>query len=473
MAAANSLDVDTFLDSLPFNRFHLRVLIVSTVMMMVDGYDLAVVGWVLPKLAETLGVTRTALTPALMAQQVGMVIGAYLIAPLADRVGRRPILLMSIAVISVCCAGTLFSQDVWSFAAWRLVTGAFASTIISNLVALSSDIAPRRLRGTMCTIVLTGSMGGALLGALMQAFVLEQYGWKGAFLIGTALSATMLLLAWLALPESLRFLARRNSCDPAVAHLVARMQGARSPPVTVTFQQSATGQPDRRAFIGAILGPQKRLETLLLWLAFICSFVFISIYSAWSTTFYHDVAQLDWRSIAITTGLYTGFGALGTLSIGVAIDRFGFRTTLPLTFGVAGFAAIAIGLSATHTQLFTAVAVMAAFQVGGHSGLSTLAAHTYDAGSRARGVGWAYGAGRVVSIFGAPIGAYLLHDQLPQSVIFAVVGVPLLTAALLSFALLSRNHSDREKRLPSGNNEKRPSPTARSHDAVATAPPKV
>ncbi len=140
---------------------------------------------------------------------------------------------------------------------------------------------------------------------------------------------------------------------------------------------------------------------------------------------------------------------------------------------MAGLAAIAIGFSGSNLQLFVAVAVMATFQVGGHSGLSTLAASQYDAASRARGVGWAYGAGRVVSIFGAPVGAWLIHERLPQSTIFAVIGVPLLTAAVLSLTLLSRNQSDREKRSPSGSNSKRPSPTARSHDAVVTAPPKV
>lgn len=439
MAPARIQDVDSFLDNLPFNRFHLRALIISTIMMMVDGYDLALAGWVLPKLAADFGVARTALTPALMAQQIGMVIGAYLIAPIADRVGRRQVLLSSVAGIAVSCAATLLTHDIWTFAGCRLVTGIFASTIISNLVALSSDIAPARLRGTMSTIVLTGSMGGALLGALMQAFVLEQYGWQGAFIIAAALPAAMLPLVYFGLPESLRFLARRNPSDPRLAGLVRAMQGPNAEPIEVTFTARTRNSANRSDIVREILSPQRRVETAFLWLGFICSFTFISIYSGWATTMYHDLRGLAWKDIAVNTALYTGFGALGTLTVGIAVDRFGFRKVLPPAFLIAGLAVGAIGFTESTMQLYVAVAIMATFQVGGHSALATLAASLYDAGSRASGVGWAYGAGRVASIAGPAIGAFLLQERFAMSAIFALLAIPLITAAILVIALLGRS----------------------------------
>ena len=311
MSPSRTVDVDRFIDELGFTRFHARVLAIATAMMMIDGYDLALVGWVLPDLARSFGVAPTTITPALVAQQIGMVIGAYLVAPLADRVGRRPIMLAAVIGIAISCFLTTFTSQVWSFAACRLVTGMCASTIIANLVAMSTDLSPTRLRGTIATVVLTGSMGGAMLGALMQAFVLEDYGWRGALWIGAALPLAMLPIVYLFLPESLRFMVSRRPGDAGIERLVRIMRPADAQPIVITEPAATAAPASLPEFLRYALQSDQRLRTLLLWGLFVCSFLFISTFSAWSTTLYKQMDTLTWQQLAVTTALYTTFGAIG------------------------------------------------------------------------------------------------------------------------------------------------------------------
>ena len=438
MAEAQSVDVDTFVNELKFNLFHVRVLAIATTMMMIDGYDLALVGWVLPNLAASFGVAPTAITGALVTQQIGMVVGAYFIAPQADRFGRRPVLLFAVIGIAISCSITTFAHDVATFALCRLVTGMFASTIIATLVALTTDISPARLRGTISTVVLTGSMGGAMLGALMQAFVLESYGWRGAFWIGAFLPVAMLPIIYFFLPESLRFLVGRGRRDARFDRIVHAMRRGVAQPIVITEPVVPMVRATAREFLRYALHPERRTGTILLWLLFVCSFLFISTFSGWSTTLYKQMDGLNWQQLAVTTALYTGFGAIGTLTAGVMIDRWGFKKVLPTLFLAAGVGVIVIGTTSSTTTLFAAIAAMAFFQVGAHSGMSALAGAQFEARWRASGVGWAYGAGRVTSILGPMLGATLIHLGTSKQVTFALLGLPLLAGGLLPPFLLRR-----------------------------------
>ncbi|QEH76756.1 aromatic acid/H+ symport family MFS transporter [Sphingomonas sp. C8-2] len=172
-AGSGSVDVDSFLDALRFNRFHLTVLVLCTLLTAIDGYELYVVGWVLPKLAEDFGVPRTAITSAMIAQQVGMLLGAFVIPPLADRFGRPRVLLACYGGMMLSALAIVHTHSLVPFAAWRFVAGLCGTAMVPILVTLASETAPQRLRSTMSTITVSGTMIGALLGAAMQAFVLE------------------------------------------------------------------------------------------------------------------------------------------------------------------------------------------------------------------------------------------------------------------------------------------------------------
>jgi len=417
----------------------LRTLVVCTVAMMIDGYDLYVVGWILPALSDSFHVSRVALTPVLLIQQAGMLLSVYFVAPLADRLGRRNLLIACLVGTGLCSLGAAFSASPLQFMVWRVLTGLFAAAVVPNLVTLSSEIAPRRLRATFATITVCGAQGGTLIGAAMQAFILPRYGWSGALFLGCGLSAFILpiVLPWL--PESPRFMVRRNSADPRLPRLIRELDPTLDPAIPVyaaAAPQLAAGGRDR---VGALLGEGRRLKTVLLWCAFIASFTFIGQWSSWSTTVFKDVLHMDWKQIATMTTLYSSLGVVGASTIGFAIDRFGFRAVLPKTYALAFVGAVGVGLTAPGNPMFLFLGMMGLFQIASQAGLAALAPTLYPPGHKATAVGWAYGAGRVGSIIGPATGSALMQLHPGALGTFAGLALPTVFASLLLLLLTSQS----------------------------------
>jgi MFS transporter, AAHS family, 4-hydroxybenzoate transporter len=435
-AGSGSVDVDSFLDGLKFNRFHLTVLILCTLLTAIDGYELYVVGWVLPKLAEDFGVPRTAITSAMIAQQVGMLIGAFVIPPLADRFSRPRVLLVCYGGMMLSALAIVHTHALMPFAAWRFIAGLCGSGMVPILVTLASETAPQRLRSTMSTITVSGTMFGALIGSGMQAFVLEPYGWQGAFWIAALLPAVMLPLIWFLLPESLRSLAARNPADPAIQVLADRMRPAGDAPVAV-HGVAREHRPGRRLGpLTDILGRDQLSKTLLMWAVAISSFVFITA-GVWKTTIFKDVVGLSWQKVAAINATNTVAGLAGMMLIGYCIDRLGFKLVMTWTFLLAAVGAAMIGVLAPGAGMFVAVFAMAIFQHGGQAGVAAMAAALYPPSHRATGIGWAYGAGRIASIFAPLFGAFVLGEGFGPVGIFALLAIPLATAGIFSFLLMS------------------------------------
>jgi len=438
MGMSAGVDIDEVLDTAKLRPIHLRTLAVCTVAMMIDGYDLYLVGWILPALSDSFHVSRVALTPVLLIQQAAMLLSAVFVAPLADRIGRRNLLLGCLVGTGLCSLGTGFATNPTEFTLWRVLTGLFAAAVVPNLVTLSSEIAPRRFRATFATITVCGAQGGTLIGAAMQAFILPRYGWTGALFLGGALSLAIMPIALPWLPESPRFMVRRNRADPRLPRLIAQLNPALDPATPVyaaSASQVAAGVRDR---VAVLLGGGRRFTTVLLWCAFIASFGFIGQWGSWSTTVFKDVLHMDWKSVAAMTTLYSTLGVVGTFTIGFAIDRFGFRAVLPFTYALAFVGAVGVGVTAPGSAMFVFLGMMGLFQISSQAGLAALAPTLYPASHRATAVGWAYGAGRIGAIIGPATGSALVQLHGGPLETFAGLGLPLLFASLLLVFLTRR-----------------------------------
>lgn len=438
MTSSPGVDIDEVLDNASLRAIHWRTLAVCIVAMMIDGYDLYVVGWILPALSDSFHVSRIALTPLLLLQQAGMLLSNYFIAPLGDRIGRRNLLLGALAGTGLLSLAAAFSANPLQFTVWRVLTGLFAAAVVPTLVTLSSEIAPRQWRATFSTITVCGAQGGTLIGAAMQAFILPRYGWAGALFLGSALSVVIVPIVFLWLPESPRFMVRRNSADPRLPRLITQLDPTLDPATPVyaaTAPQLASGGRDRLA---ALLGEGRRLPTILLWCAFIASFTFIGQWSSWGTTVFKDELHMDWKSIAILTTLHSTMGVIGTLTIGFVIDRFGFRAVLPTTYALAFLCAVATGMTAPNVAMFVCLGMMGFFHVSSQAGLAALAPTLYPASYKATAVGWAYGAGRIGSIIGPATGAALMQLHPGPLGTFTGLALPFVFASLLLLLLIKR-----------------------------------
>ncbi|QEH76757.1 MFS transporter [Sphingomonas sp. C8-2] len=246
--------------------------------------------------------------------------------------------------------------------------------------------------------------------------------------------AVMLPLIWFLLPESLRSMAARNPEDPRIQPLADRMRAAGDAPVSV--HAVARGKETRkRALLSDILGPGQLLKTLLMWAVAISSFVFIR-------GRVEDDDLQGCRRAELAAGRGDQRDQHGRRPRGHDADRLLHRSArlqagddldLPPRGGGRGDDRRA----GARRGMFVAVFAMAIFQHGGQAGIAAMAAALYPPSHRATGVGWAYGAGRIASIFAPLFGNFVLGEGFGAVGIFALLAVPLASAGIFSFWLMS------------------------------------
>src|ERR1700730_7791328 len=431
--SASQVDVAEFIDAQPVGGFQIRLLLICAAVLFLDGFDTQAIGYVAPALARQWGLTKGALGPVFSAGLFGLMIGALVFGPLADRIGRKKIIVFSTLAFGIGTLVTSLVQDVNTLLAIRFLTGLGLGGAMPNAVAMTSEFNPRRRRATMVMIMFCGFSVGAALGGLLAAALIPQFGWRSVFVVGGI--APLLLVPILArrLPESVRFLALTGRANERVAQLLGLINPkAAFAPATrfVIHEPELAGIPVLHLFKSG-----RTLVTLLLWVVFFMSLLDLYFLSNLLATVLNDLGASVSEAAAIGSMLQVG-GVVGTFALGSIIDRFSFRA-LALVYFVAVFAVGAIG-QLGHSVVFVTMAIFAAgfCIVGGQIAANALAAAFYPTSVRATGVGWALGIGRVGSIVGPLVGGGLLTMKWStESVFMAAAGAalcPALAALLLS-----------------------------------------
>jgi AAHS family 4-hydroxybenzoate transporter-like MFS transporter len=430
--SASSVDVAEYIDAQPVGGFQLKLLLICAAVLFLDGFDTQAIGYVAPALAKDLGVSRGLLGPVLSAGLVGLMIGALLFGPLADRVGRKKIIILSTLAFGLGALATASVKDVNTLLAIRFLTGLGLGGAMPNAIALTSEFNPRRRRATMVMIMFCGFSVGAALGGLLAAALIPQFGWRSVFVVGGAAPLLLAPILALKLPESVRFLALTGRANDRVAQLLGLINPTASfAPATrfVVDEPALAGIPVQHLFKGG-----RTLATLLLWVVFFMSLLDLYFLSNWLPTVLNDLGASVSQSALIGSMLQVG-GVVGTFALGSIIDRFSFRA-LALVYFIAVFAVGAIG-QLGHSVTFVTMAIFAAgfCIVGGQIAANALAAGFYPTSVRATGVGWALGIGRVGSIVGPLVGGALLTMKWSAGEVFMAAAVAALCAAVAAFSL--------------------------------------
>src|ERR1700738_5035806 len=219
-----AIDVADFIDQQPVGAFQIKLLATCAAVLFLDGFDTQAIGFVAPALAKEWGLSKGALGPVFSAGLFGLMIGALLFGPLADRIGRKRIIILSTLAFGICALVTAFVQDVNTLLAIRFLTGLGLGGAMPNAIALTSEFNPRRRRATMVMIMFCGFSVGAALGGLLAAALIPQFGWRSVFILGGAAPLLLAPILALKLPESVRFLALTGSANERVAQLAGAIR---------------------------------------------------------------------------------------------------------------------------------------------------------------------------------------------------------------------------------------------------------
>jgi AAHS family 4-hydroxybenzoate transporter-like MFS transporter len=428
----SAIDVASFIDQHPVGAFQIKLLLTCAAVLLLDGFDTTAIGFVAPSLAKEWGLTKAALGPVFSAGLFGLMIGALTLGPLADRIGRKKIIICSTLAFGIGTLATAFVRDVNSLLIIRFLTGLGLGGAMPNTIAMTSEFNPQRRRATMVMIMFCGFSLGAALGGLLAAVLIPQFGWRSVFIVGGAAPLVLVPILALRLPESVRFLALTGRANGRVAELLTLINArAAFPPATqfVVHEPVLAGMPVQHLF-----REKRTLPTLLLWVVFFMSLLDLYFLTNWLPTVLNDLGASVSASAVIGSMLQVG-GVVGALALGSVIDRFSFRA-LALVYFIAVFAIAAIG-QLGHSTIFVTMAIFVAgfCMVGGQIAANALAAAFYPTAVRATGVGWALGIGRAGSIIGPLVGGVLMTAKWSTGSIFMTAASAALCAALAAFTL--------------------------------------
>lgn len=429
---ASSIDVAAFIDAQPVGGFQIKLILACATVLFLDGFDTTAIGYVAPALAKEWNIGKAALGPVFSAGLFGLMIGALLFGPLADRLGRKKIIVLSTLAFGVGTLITALVNDVNSLLIIRFLTGLGLGGAMPNTVSLTSEFSPKRRRATMVMVMFVGFSIGAALGGLLAAALIPQFGWRSVFVVGGILPLILVPILVLGLPESVRYLALSGHAHDRVAQLLGLVsrEAAFSPASKFVVNEPVLGGiPVLHLFRDG-----RTLATLLLWIVFFMSLLDIYFLSNWLPVVMNDLGA-SFSAAAVIGSMFQVGGVLGTFVLGSIIDRFSFRA-LALVYFVAVFAVGAIGQLGHSAALVTIAIFVAGFCiVGGQIAANALAAGFYPTSVRATGVGWALGIGRVGSIVGPLVGGILLTMKWSAGEVFVAAALAALCAATAAFSL--------------------------------------
>ncbi|SMG01373.1 MFS transporter [Burkholderia singularis] len=430
--AARVLEVERVIDGTHHRAFHALLLTLCGLSLVLDGFDAQAMGYVAPSVIAEWGVQKQVLGPVFSASLFGMLIGALGLSVLADRIGRRPVLIGATLFFAATMLATPFAPTIPALIALRFVTGLGLGCIMPNAMALVGECSPAAHRVKRMMIVSCGFTLGAALGGFVSAALIPAFGWRAVFFVGGAAPLVLAVAMAACLPESPQFLVLRGRQQAARAWL-ARF--APQLPLAADTMLVVREAAPRGAPVAELFRAGRARVTLLLWAISFMNLIDLYFLSNWLPTVIRDAGYANETAVVVGTVLQTG-GVAGTLLLGWLIERHGFARVLFACFACAALAVGLIGTVAHVLPLLLAAVFVGGFCiVGGQPAVNALAGHYYPTSLRSTGIGWSLGIGRVGSVLGPLVGGQLIALGWTHDALFHAAAVPVLGSAIFVLGL--------------------------------------
>ncbi|MFM0057629.1 MFS transporter [Paraburkholderia phytofirmans] len=433
----NVLDVERFIDDRRFSPYQWLILFFCFLIVALDGFDTSAIGFVAPAIAKEWGVTKIALGPVLSAALVGLAVGALLAGPIADRIGRRKVLIGSVCFFGVWTIACVFASGVWQLSVFRFLTGIGLGAALPNATTLLSEYVPARSRSLLLNVMFCGFTLGASAGGVVAAALIPEFGWRAIFVAG-GIAPVVLACALVALPESVRFMVIKGWPAEQIRRVLQRI--ASGEPMTVSkFSVSDRVSEKEKAPLALILSARYRFGTSMLWVAYFMGLLVYYMLTSWMPTMIHD-AGFTLRQASLVSALFPAGGVIGALGCGWLMDRFNPWRVVALAYLLLGGAVCAMGQGTANVQsLGIATFVAGVCMTGAQMSMLALAALFYPTHGRASGVAWMLGIGRLGGILGALGGGALSAAGYSMIAILTSMAAPACVAAMALLVAVSVN----------------------------------
>lgn len=430
-----SNDRPTF-DGGAISSLQYATIFVCFVMNILDGMDVLVISYCAPAIAQSWNVSAETLGIVFSAGLAGMATGALFLAPFADQIGRKKMILLSAILMGVSIFLTAYAESVKTLIVLRFLSGIGIGSMLASTAALIAEYTPNRSRDFWVSTVIAGYPVGAVLSGLVAARIVPESGWELMFKIAGIASFVTLPLIFFFLTESVEFYLKKQPRE-ALAKVNAILQKAGRPSLEKlpAIQPKSAGIP-----VGDLLSTNYRKPTLQLWMALFLAFGSLYFLTSWIPKLASN-AGLS-MSLAIYAGTVFNAGAfVGILTQGLFSTRFGLKKTIGLFF-IATAILMAIFRLFLGSDLLLLIFGLLGFGIqGGFVGLYAVAARMYPTEFRTTGVGWAIGAGRLGGVIGPAAGGLLVGLGLTMATNFLIFAVPTLLAGVVTMVISSKEVS--------------------------------
>lgn len=364
---------------------------------MVDGYDTLMLGFVAPLLAKSWGLHPADIGKLFAIGYLGAAIGAIVIGPLGDRFGRRPMLVGSLLLAALATGLCATAGGPGELMALRFVAGIALGGALPAVVALTAEHAPPERRHASVTLMYLGYPLGAVVGGALTAAALGS-GWSAIF-AGTGFAC-----------------------------LIAAGVAATMPETMVRRAAATTRGSWREQF-----GDGRLVPALLLWLATFSTLLLTYFLVSWTPSII--VAQGGSAKLAALGAVLLNLGGcLGALLAIPAVRRFGLHRPVALLSAAGAVGVALLGQMGSLALLLPLLFVTGVCALGAQLNLPAMTAALFPPAVRGAGAGWAIGVGRLGSIVGPLVGGALIGAGLAWHLLFVVAAIP---AAVCAFAVLA------------------------------------
>lgn len=432
------IEIGALIDSRPLGFRQTLTLALCLLVVLLDGFDNQAIALLISAMSHDLNIPLARFGAVFGMAAIGMIVSGAVVGPLADRVGRKWMLVLSTLCFGLGSLLTANVQTLPGLLALRFFTGIGLGGVLPNIIAIAAETSPRRLSRTCIAMMVAGLPAGAMLGAAVASALLPVHGWKATYYVGGIVPIAVAIAVAFWVPESVRHLIVHGASQERIARAVRQIvpdfaNGNARFVVRDTVERRASAAA-RRARMREVFTEGRAWATIFLWIPYFMNLMVLYFSVSWLPS----VIVASGRTMAVSTAAIMAFsigGVLGSISQGKLMNRFGAARVLVLQCCLSVLYAVVLGTMHLSTpQIVLATAIAGYSLIGVQAGLSALAAETYPTSIRATGAGWALGVGRLGSIAGPIVGGAMVGWHWNPQQMFLATALPgLLAAAAIYF----------------------------------------
>lgn len=423
-----TIDINSFIEDTRLGKPHFMMLFWSCLIIMFDMYDLVIYGSVLPKMMAEWSMTPVQAGSIGSMGPFGMMIGAMVFGILADKFGRRRILITSVVLFSVATTLCALAPGAAIFGALRFIAGLGIGGILPTVIAMLTDFAPRGRANTMVAIIMCFFSVGGILAAGVAIVLIPAFGWQATFWVAIIPLVLLPLMVkhFYDSPQTLL----KNGQTAKLRHSLLAVNPTAQIPEDVIFtglREREQGSP-----IGALFRNKRALATLMIWIAFFMCLLMVNGINTWLPNLMVTAGFALGSSLTFMVVLNIG-AIVGTMVMGRVSDKVGVKVVLVPMFFISAVALTLLGFGGSMAILLALVFIAGACTMGAQNISYSFVSQYYPSFMRSTAIGMASGIGRIGAIVGPTFGGVLLTYELPVPAYFIAFAVPGVIAAIAFF----------------------------------------